>query len=619
MLLEHNLPVYDKLEETMENNGKALVVTTTGTGKSYLGLEYVQQHNLKTLVVVPKVVIGNAWEALSPQFKSMTYHSFVKLKERPDADLVIFDEAHHCGATTWESKIKNIIDTYQIPYIGLTADSKRWSDGARDVSDIFWDDSLVEGYTLKDAIQSGILPHIKYVSAFYDLGSFKERYSSKNLTAPLLAKFNYAIDNCKKISEILEENLTIPKIKGIIFVDSISQIPKAYKLFSDMYPDIPIWSVSSNKSQKLNDQAISEYDTAEQGFMISVDMFNEGLHLSGVNTIIMLRRTTSPNIFFQQIGRAMSVGKLSNDPVVFDFVGNNIQLKSTSYITRRRSIIIDTLKELFSDQVIITDYTKDIIDVIRDIDNYLDNSWTKEEDDIIRKYYPTEGAIKCSNRFENRTSDAVRTRARVIGVASSVNYWTPEEDEILRKYYPTEGQNVQKRIPKKAVGSCFKRAQALGIAYGDFWTPEDDEILRKYYPIEGRKSYVRFKNHSEQGVKSRANKLKIKFIGKLYNEWTPEEDEIIRKYYPTEGQLVYKRLSNRTEKSCVSRASTLKVKSKNNVTAWTKEEEDIIRKWYSIEGLECINRLPNRTLSSIASKASKMKIFSRKIKGDKNV
>lgn len=617
MLLKHNIPVYDKLEETMNNNGKALVVTTTGTGKSYLGLEYVQQHNLKTLVVVPKVVIGNAWEALSPKFKTMTYHSFVKLKYRPDADLVIFDEAHHCGATKWESKIRDIINTYQIPYIGLTADSKRWSDGARDVADIFWNDSLVEGYTLKDAIQSGILPHIKYVSAFYDLGSFKEKYSSKRLTAPLLAKFNYALDNCKKISEILEENIDITNIKGVIFVDAISQIPKAYKMFSDIYPNIPIWSVSSKKSQKLNDQAISEYDDAECGFMISVDMFNEGLHLNGVNTIIMLRRTTSPNIFFQQIGRAMSVGKLLGNPVVFDFVGNNLQLKSTSYMSKRRSIIIDTLKELFSDQVIITDYTKDIIDVIVAIDNSLNGIWTQEEDDLIRKYYPTEG-LETYKRFENRTSNQVRHRASQLGIRSLRDGWTPEEDEILKKYYPIEGSKVANRLRYRTANGCTRRAENLGIRFEiNSWTLEDDEIIRKYYPTEGCKMVDRIPNHSPEAVKGRANVLKVKFTGKQDNAWTPEEDKILKQYYPTEGKFVYKRLPNRTERGCEARARKLNLFSQNNSVDWTKEEEDILRKYYPIEGMDCSERLPNRSRRSVMRKAQNMKI--RKNKGDKNV
>ena len=133
MLKEHNIPVYERLEKVMKENNKAIVVTATGTGKSYLTLEYAERHNLSALVVVPRCSIGKEWEALSDRFEYITYHSFVRKHNYDKYSMVVFDEVHHAGATTWEKPITEFINTTNKPVIGLTADPKRYSDGGRDI------------------------------------------------------------------------------------------------------------------------------------------------------------------------------------------------------------------------------------------------------------------------------------------------------------------------------------------------------------------------------------------------------------------------------------------------------------------------------------------------------
>ena len=51
MLLEHNYPVYQALEDMLAENNKAILVTATGTGKSYVALEYLERHDLRALVI----------------------------------------------------------------------------------------------------------------------------------------------------------------------------------------------------------------------------------------------------------------------------------------------------------------------------------------------------------------------------------------------------------------------------------------------------------------------------------------------------------------------------------------------------------------------------------------
>ena len=76
--------------------------------------------------------------------------------------------------------------------------------------------------------------------------------------------------------------------------------------------------------------------------------------------------------------------------------------------------------------------------------NYVENpkqrrQWTEEEDEICRKYYPSEGS-SINKRLHGRTRQACRLRARFLGISSNKevrymrsNSWTPEEIEILKK------------------------------------------------------------------------------------------------------------------------------------------------------------------------------------------
>ena len=55
--------------------------------------------------------------------------------------------------------------------------------------------------------------------------------------------------------------------------------------------------------------------------MFSIEMLNEGVHIEGVDGVILLRPTASPILYKQQIGRALSVSG-NKTPIIFDFVNN---------------------------------------------------------------------------------------------------------------------------------------------------------------------------------------------------------------------------------------------------------------------------------------------------------
>ena len=610
-LKEHNVPVYEKLENMMTEKNKALVVTATGTGKSYLTLEYITRHNLNTLVVVPRLSIGREWDKMSKKISTITYQSFTRTQDFDKYDCVVFDEVYHAGATTWIGPIWNFMRNTDKKIIGLTADPKRYSDGARDMGEYLFNGCRVDGYSLTTAIEQEILPKLTYVAAMWDANGIRERYIDKEIPTPLLARFNYALDKRKPVEEIVSEHMPKGARKGIIFVETIPACKEAKEFINGIYPDAQTWTIHSLQSSRLNEEYHNEFKKAKEGYMIAVDMYNEGLHAPGVNTIIMLRRTSSPTIFYQQIGRALHVGSVK-DPIVFDLACNSglLKIKGSQRDRQRGIATITKYIPTVSTQTVLYDYTKDILDVIEQIDNMLDLSWTDDENEILKTYYPTEG-IEVAKRLPGRSVSAIMTRAYVLKIGSNVkNEWTDEEDEILRQYYSAEGRNVNKRLPGRTKLACACRAQKLGLAsIHGAWTDKEIDILKKYYPKEGVNVLKRLPGRSETALFSKISKLGIVCKNP---KWSEKEDTIIREYYPIEGPDTYKRLSGRSKQSTKTRAKTLGVKTIKG-SAWSDEELEIARRFYPVEGVDVLKRLPGRTKYVLDHQLKNIGI----VKGDK--
>ena len=588
-LKEHNVPVYKKLEDMMTKKNKALVVTATGTGKSYLTLEYITRHNLNTLVVVPRLSIGREWDKMSKMISTITYQSFVRTNDLDKYDCVVFDEVHHAGATTWEVPITQFIESTDKKIIGLTADPRRYSDGAKDMGKALFDGCRIDGYNLTDAIEKNILPKLTYVAAMWDIGGLKEKYVDKNIPSPLMARFNYAVDKRRPVEEIITEHMPKSSRKGIIFVETIPATTEAEKLIKSIYPKAKTWVIHSNQSANLNIQYHNEFRKAKTGYMVAVDMYNEGLHAPGVNTIIMLRRTSSPTVFYQQIGRALHVGE-ANDPIIFDLVSNSglLKIKSTQREKKGLTSLVHYIPSI-STQTVIYDYTKDILDVIEDIDNALDMTWTDEEHEILKTYYPTEG-IEVIKRLPGRSEGAILTRAHLFHIESLIHAeWTEEEDAIIREFYPLEGKNVYKRLPGRTKSACANHAIKLKVRSNNAkWSNKEIEILKKYYPIEKKAVMKRLPGKSENAIFSMASKLEIKV---KKSAWSDEEIEILKKYYPTEGLDVAKRLPGRSEGAISKTAQSIGVRVKKGGD-WTEEEIEILKKYFPTEGYDVLKRLP---------------------------
>ena len=635
MLLQHNIPVYENLEKTLENNKLAIVVTFTGTGKTYITLEYLDNHDYNALVVVPSLTIGNQWEKMTDRVDTMTFQYLLnhidEVIEQNKYDCYVIDEAHHAGAERWGSAVLRLLTELDKPIIGLTADPIRYSDEFRDVSQDFWDDCVVQGYDLVEALNKGLVPSIEYIytvfsdegvvcntdDEFLDIPELSEEEISEDYE--LNSKLNYTQENIDAIVAVLDKYLNGEKRKGLVFSDNINTANEAYDIISDIFSNQKVWLVHNQQSPDLNRKYLEEYNNASDGYIVSVNMLNEGVHVDNVDTIIMLRRTFSPSVFFQQIGRAISAGgDNSKNILVFDFVGNHSSIRKL----RLRSAQLRRVADLFingnshePDENKSTMIIRGIVykdagltelqfeQIVNDIVSH--TRWTPEEDDVIRNNYPTLGIKKCAELLPGRSPGSVHCRAVRLGVWSDAHYWSGEEDRIIREFYPRLGAiECSNLLHSRTPESIRMRAQLLKVKrVSTVWTKEEDDIIIEHYPTLGTDCIKLLPNRTKKGIHDRASSLGVKFIK---NTWTEEEDNIIREYYPSIGIKCLDMLPNRNKNAVISRASVLGIKS--SVNTWTEEEDNIISEYYPSIGSKCVDMLPNRTKATVTARAKTLGI-----------
>lgn len=534
MLKEHNKEAYEATKAMLLEHRECCLVAATGIGKSNITTELIQELGVNALIIVPKKSIQDNWDKIPdeygvpPTFSTVTYQFFCKhYKQLYGFEAYIFDECHHAGAPVWGKAIKDFRENLDNEFVlGLTADPTRYSDldiKNRNVINTVFNGHAVYGHDHKSAIEAGILPKASYICTLYDTEGLFRSYANKKMTDELRGRFNYTVANCESIENIIRKHLpsNVP-IKGIIFVDSIKNIDIGISLAKRCFPEENIYSIHSKKSNCKNIKMLDTFRCAKSGFIISINMLNEGLHIQGVNTIIMLRKTSSPAVYMQQIGRGLSID--SKNITIYDLVRNDTSIKKTidrirneeeRFFRNKKNRKCDSDICIFSDQSIIKDYATDILTVLNEIDEYESerHRWTEEEDQIIRDNYPKLGK-KIKEMLPGREVYSIIARVNKLNVYFEDKKWSDEELLRLKNNYPSMGKKVIELFPDRTLTSCLVKAHRLGLKMTSIrWTEQEDEILCQYYPLIGIKVVELLPGRSKNACLTRAiNKFNLKVV-----------------------------------------------------------------------------------------------------------
>ena len=346
--------ILDKLEAERAVRGytRNLVVAATGTGKTVVSaLDYrrfrrqnpsspcrllfvahreeILRQSLYTFRAALKdanfgeMFVGNIRpESLDNLFISIQTFNSRNFTEKTTADFydyIVVDEFHHAAAPTYQKLL-----TYYQPKIllGLTATPERM-DG-KDILPYF-SNRIAAEIRLPEAIDRKLLCPFQYfgVTDVVDLDSL--RWTAGGYDRTELSNI-YTISGlvAKRRADLVIESLLkyvtdIDDVKGLGFCVSVEHAKFMANIFNER--GIPSRFLTGDFPDEERKDAKNKLVSGQVRFIFVVDIYNEGVDIPEVNTVLFLRPTESLTVFLQQLGRGLRLSEGKECLTVLDFIG----------------------------------------------------------------------------------------------------------------------------------------------------------------------------------------------------------------------------------------------------------------------------------------------------------
>ena len=328
------------VREAGEN--RAIVVSATGTGKTILSaLDVKAAAPRKMLFVVHREQILDAATQAYQQVLGAPASEFGKLAggqrqldrkyvfatiqmlSRPDVldqihaeefDYILVDEVHRAGADTY----RQVFDRLRPKFLlGVTATPER-TDGFN-IYELF-DYNVPYEIRLQKALESDMLAPFHYYGV-------TDYIDSDGVTVDDVTKLSKLVtsERVEHIIKSLERYGHAEGVRGLLFCSRLEEAHELSRLLNErtMHGE-PLRTVAlSGKDPVLFREAtITRLEAGELDYILTVDVFNEGIDIPTLNQIVMLRQTQSSIIFTQQLGRGLRKAAGKDHVRVIDFIGN---------------------------------------------------------------------------------------------------------------------------------------------------------------------------------------------------------------------------------------------------------------------------------------------------------
>jgi superfamily II DNA or RNA helicase/HKD family nuclease/SOS-response transcriptional repressor LexA len=323
-----------------EKKNKALIISATGTGKTYLSAFDAKEFAPKKLLfVVHRLTIAkdakDTFRKVFGKDKSMGIYSGVKRELDCDFvfstiqtisktkhlekfssdhfDYIIIDETHRSGADSYLRLINHFEPKF---LLGMTATPER-TDG-NDIFQLF-DHNIAYEIRLKNAMEEDMLSSFHYFGVA-DL--IVDDHVIDNSSS-----FNLLVSN-ERVARIVEKAEFYGSdngiTRGLIFCSRKKEAQELSELFNQR--GFKTVALTGDSLEDERSKAIEKLETNELSdkldYIFTVDIFNEGVDIPKINQIIMLRPTESAIIFVQQLGRGLRKVEGKDYLTIIDFIGN---------------------------------------------------------------------------------------------------------------------------------------------------------------------------------------------------------------------------------------------------------------------------------------------------------
>lgn len=331
------LKALEKLQQ--DNKHKALLISATGTGKTYLSAFAVKKANPKRLLflahreqilkqacktfakIIPDIQYGILSANHKDFHKPYLFATINMLSKEENLtqfapthfDYIIIDETHRVGASSY----LKILNYFQPQFLlGMTATPER-TDGF-DIYQLF-DHNIAYEIRLNQAMQENLLCPFHYfgiTDITVDDQEINDNSTFNDLTTD--ARVTHIINQSQYYGFSGE------RLRGLIFCSHIEEAQILSQKFNER--GFHTIALSGKDSQETRTNAIHKLEQKERStgldYIFTVDIMNEGIDIPAINQIIMLRPTKSAIIFVQQLGRGLRKYPQKDYVVILDFIGN---------------------------------------------------------------------------------------------------------------------------------------------------------------------------------------------------------------------------------------------------------------------------------------------------------
>ena len=236
-------------------------------------------------------------------------------------DAIVIDEAHHSAANSY----KKVLEYFQPKlWLGMTATPDKRDDNleGRNIYEIF-NHQIAYEIRLQDAMEEELLCPFHYFG-ITDLDLIADEGKSSE---EKIENFRYLTSD-ERVENVMKQakyfGYSGERVKGLIFCSRIDEAKELSAKFNKNGWRTLV--LSGNDSEEARAAAIERLagDESENAldYIISVDIFSEGVDVPEINQVIMLRPTQSPIVFIQQLGRGLRKAEDKEYVVVLDFIGN---------------------------------------------------------------------------------------------------------------------------------------------------------------------------------------------------------------------------------------------------------------------------------------------------------
>lgn len=232
--------------------------------------------------------------------------------------VVIVDEAHHLPANTFDQFIQ-IVRPHIL--LGLTATPER-ADGKNlnMYFDCRPDGSPAVALRLWDALDQQLLAPFEYYATADETDLSEIKWNRPEEQSQLDALISSNVARGRLVVQAVHQYVSdLGQLKGVVFCVSVAHAQFMATWFEKS--GLAAVSLTGANSTEQREQAIRDLRSGRIKLICTCDLFNEGVDIPEINTLLLLRPTQSPVIFQQQIGRGLRLAENKESCLVLDFVG----------------------------------------------------------------------------------------------------------------------------------------------------------------------------------------------------------------------------------------------------------------------------------------------------------